>query len=76
MVLIFNYFDFWYMSGEGVLSVLLNFFGKYMIIFFWIQGVILSVLVFVIILSNGLVVYVVWKDLLKNLCNVFLNFIF
>lgn len=75
MASIFNHSDFWYMSGEGASSALLNFLGKHMITFSWIQGVILSVLAPVIISSNGLVVYAVWKDPLKNLRNASPNFI-
>ena len=46
-----------------------------MLTFSWTQGIILSVIIPVIILSNALVVYTVWKDPLKNLRNASPNFI-
>ena len=75
MASLFNHSDFWHMSGEVVSNALLNHVGKHIITFSWIQGIILSVIAPVIIISNGLVVYTVWKDPLKNLRNASPNFI-
>ena len=75
MASLFNHSDFWHMSGEVVSNALLNHVGKHILTFSWIQGIILSVIAPVIIISNGLVVYTAWKDPLKNLRNASPNFI-
>ena len=75
MASLFNHSDFWHTSGEVVSNALLNHVGKHILTFSWIQGIILSVIAPVIIISNGLVIYTVWKDPLKNLRNASPNFI-
>ena len=75
MASLFNHSDFWHTSGEVVSNALLNHVGKHILTFSWIQGIILSVIAPVIIISNGLVIYTVWKDPLKNLRNASSNFI-
>lgn len=75
MASIFNHSDFWHMSGEVASNALLKYQGKHMLSFAWIQGIILSVIAPVIVLSNALVVYTVWKDPLRNLRNASPNFI-
>ena len=75
MASIFNHSDFWHLSGEVASNALLIYQGKHFLSFSWIQGIILSAIAPVIVLSNALVVYTVWKDPLRNLRNASPNFI-
>ena len=67
MAAIFNRTDFLHLSSDEMTNEILNYHQKKFVTFSWIQGFIVCLINPLTIFSNPFVVYVVWKDAMKNL---------